>query len=633
MLTSILIANRGEIARRIIRTCRKMGIRSIAVFSEADRQAPYVQEADTAFFLGDSSPAASYLNIDKLLQAANATGAQAIHPGYGFLAENAEFARKCREAGIVFIGPDPQTIETMGSKARAKAIMQEHQVPVIPGYQGEDQSEDKLLAEAEKIGFPVLLKASAGGGGKGMRIVHSKNESMAGLQAAKREAMKAFGDERLIIEKYFSNARHIEFQIFGDQQGNTLHLLERECSVQRRHQKILEESPSPVLDEELRRQMGEAALRAAKALNYYNAGTVEFILTETGEFYFLEVNTRLQVEHPVTEAVTGLDLVQLQIEVAEGKPLLLKQEDIKPNGYALECRLYAEDPAHDFRPDAGEILYWNEPQMEDLRIDSGVQSGSEVSVHYDPMLAKVIVHTPDRSQTFRKMHYALSQLQCLGVITNQQFLKNLLQDAKFIEGNYHTNILGSRKDLIPAAAPKGKNLPQIPAGWRNNYYAPQQDCFLSADEEIDVKYRYSAGNFDFQLNDSSYAVSSLQVEENKVSFLHEGQLQRFILAQKQETYFLHHSEAGTIRLEVKPRFPDPQKAAQNGGYKSSMPAEVVQVLVKAGDQVKAGQALVILSSMKMESTITAEEDGAVEEVFINPGEYIEAGKTLLSITN
>ncbi|MEZ5004070.1 MAG: biotin carboxylase N-terminal domain-containing protein [Chitinophagales bacterium] len=356
-ITSILIANRGEIAARIIRTCKKMGIKSIAVFSDADRKAPFVKAADSAVYIGESNPAQSYLDIDKIIDTAKKVGASAIHPGYGFLSENVHFAQRCAKEGIIFIGPNPKAIEAMGSKANAKALMEKHQVPVVPGYKGKDQSLETLTKAANDIGYPVLLKAVAGGGGKGMRIVKDEKNIEKAIQAAQRESKNAFGDDELIVEKYIASGRHIEFQIFGDQHGNAIHLLERECTIQRRYQKVIEESPSPVLDDDLRTAMGDAAVKAAKALNYDNAGTVEFIFDDsTKNFYFLEVNTRLQVEHPVTEEVTGLDLVQMQIESAQGLPLAIEQNDVKGNGYAIECRLYAEDANNDFLPVTGKIV-------------------------------------------------------------------------------------------------------------------------------------------------------------------------------------------------------------------------------------------------------------------------------------
>ena len=426
-ITAILIANRGEIASRVIRTCRKMGIKAIAVYSEADRHAPFVAQADEAVFLGGSAPSESYLDVEKIIGAAKRTGADAIHPGYGFLSENAAFAERCAREGIAFIGPHPEAIRAMGSKSEAKSLMKQAGVPVVPGYQGEDQSNERLVKEATSMGFPVLLKAAAGGGGKGMRIVHEAAGVQAAIDAAKREAKSAFGDDELIVEKYIASGRHIEFQIFGDQHGNAIHLLERECTIQRRYQKVIEESPSPVMGDDLRARMGEVAVNAAKALRYDNAGTVEFIYDDkTGEFYFLEVNTRLQVEHPVTEEVTGLDLVQLQIKSAQGIPLRVKQDEVKGRGYAIECRLYAEDASNDFMPVTGTVERFSWPEVDGLRVETAIESGSAITVHYDPMIAKLVVWGDDRTTAQRRMAYVLRHLVCLGTTTNQALLLELL---------------------------------------------------------------------------------------------------------------------------------------------------------------------------------------------------------------
>ncbi|GIV34451.1 MAG: hypothetical protein KatS3mg031_1986 [Chitinophagales bacterium] len=419
-ITKILIANRSEIAIRIMRTCRKMGIATVAVFSEADKNALFVKHADEGIALGGYAASDSYLNQEKIIAAAKRTGADAIHPGYGFLSENESFARRCEQEGILFIGPNSKAIEAMGDKIRAKEIMQKHGVPVVPGYDGEDQSMETLRKEAKKIGFPVLLKASAGGGGKGMRIVREEKTLEKDIEGAKREALSAFGDDTLLIEKYFDSARHIEFQILGDKHGQVIHLFERECSIQRRYQKIIEESPSPVMTDALREKMAAAALKAAQAIKYDNAGTVEFIVDDKLHFYFLEVNTRLQVEHPVTEMVTGLDLVKLQIEVAQGLPLPLSQNDVKQNGHAVECRLYAEDPYNHFLPATGKVLAYLPDESGCTRYDSGVENGSVIDIHYDPMIAKVITWGNTRSDAIRKMKHALRRDRLAGCCYKQK---------------------------------------------------------------------------------------------------------------------------------------------------------------------------------------------------------------------
>ena len=438
MFTKLLIANRGEIAVRIIRACRELGIATAAVYSEADRHALHVRMADEAIPVGPAPAAQSYLSIEKIIQAAKDTGAQAVHPGYGFLSENADFARAARAAGLVFIGPPPEAIQAMGDKAAARASMQAAGVPVVPGYQGRDDGA-ALLHAAGELGYPVLVKAAAGGGGKGMRVVWQPGEMQEAIQAARREAVHAFSDGRLLLERYIPKAHHVEFQVLADAHGNICHLFERECSVQRRHQKIIEETPSPLLDGGLRAEMGAAAVSAARAVGYQNAGTVEFILDpELRTFYFLEMNTRLQVEHPITEAVTGLDLAQLQIRIAGGEPLPFSQEQISQRGHAIECRLYAEDPANNFLPSTGSLLRFIEPRGPGVRVDSGFTSGDEISIHYDPLIAKLVVHAEDRPAAIRKMQSALRETVILGLATNWQFLQDVLADPIFEQGKVYT---------------------------------------------------------------------------------------------------------------------------------------------------------------------------------------------------
>ena len=438
MFTKILIANRGEIAVRIIRACREMGIASVAVYSEADRRALHVRLADEAVLIGPAAAGQSYLSIDRILTAARQTGAQAIHPGYGFLSENAAFARAVQQAGLVFIGPPPEVIEAMGDKGRGRDRMQASGVPVVPGYQGPDDDQT-LVKKAEEIGYPLLVKATAGGGGRGMRVVHAASDLVESIAAARREALHAFGNQRMILERYIPHARHIEFQILADNYGRVLHLCERECSVQRRHQKIIEEAPSPFLDSDLRERMGKAAVAAAQAVGYQNAGTIEFIVdADSREFYFLEMNTRLQVENPVTELVTGLDIVQWQLRIASGEALLLAQDAIHGRGHAIECRLYAEDPANNFLPAAGPLLRFVEPKGLGVRVDSGFTSGDEITVHYDPLIAKLIVWAEDRPAAIQKMEAALRETILLGVTQNIQFLQDVLADPYFRSGDIYT---------------------------------------------------------------------------------------------------------------------------------------------------------------------------------------------------
>jgi len=438
MFRKVLIANRGEIAVRLIRACRELGVQAVAVYSEADRTALHVRLADEAVCIGPAAAKESYLNWERILQAAKETGSQAIHPGYGFLSENAAFAEAAHSAGMAFIGPPPDAIRKMGDKAAARERMQAAGVPVVPGYQGSD--DDQILQqEAGRIGYPVLVKAAAGGGGKGMRVVRQPVDLPEALAAARREALHAFSDDHLILEHYVSNAHHVEFQVLGDQHGNLVHVFERECSVQRRHQKIIEETPSPLLDETLRAEMGTAAVAAAQAVGYTNAGTVEFIVDpETRRFYFLEMNTRLQVEHPITEMVAGIDLAQWQIRIAAGQRLPFTQDDLRQRGHAIECRLYAEDPANNFLPATGPLLRFVQPQGPGVRVDSGVTTGDEIGIHYDPMIAKLIVYAEDRPAAIRKMQAALRETVLLGVTTNWQFLQDVLAHPDFEAGRVHT---------------------------------------------------------------------------------------------------------------------------------------------------------------------------------------------------
>lgn len=655
-LTSILVANRGEIASRIFRTCRRVGIKSIAVFSEADRSAPFVGEADMAVFIGASQPSASYLDQDKIIQVARQVGADAIHPGYGFLSENAGFAKRCAEEGLIFIGPNPKAIEAMGSKAEAKAIMEAHGVPVVPGYQGEDQATDKLIQVAKAVGFPLLLKATAGGGGKGMRIVREAEGLEAAIGAAQREARNAFGDDRLIIEKYVESGRHIEFQIFGDQQGNAIHLLERECSIQRRYQKVIEESPSPIMTEALREQMGEAAVKAAKALQYDNAGTVEFIYDDhSGDFYFLEVNTRLQVEHPVTEEITGLDLVQMQIEVAMGKPLSLEQADVKGRGYAIEARLYAEDASNNFLPVTGKIHRFAWPELEGLRVETAVRSGSEISIFYDPMIAKLIVWDEDRASAHRKLAYVLRRLQCLGLKTNQDFLLQLMQQPDFLVGQYNTHFIAEKMNLDQLSEMESQAqdfaaiastlinwkereesrtlLRSLPSGWRNSFYEAQRVGYLTGDQELQLRYHKQDSGFAFEVEDRAYQVSLVESTDDLIRLEIDGVQYPFHWVKEGAQFYLQQESLGSLAVAEMDRFPSQETEDVSGGYVAPMPSQVVKILVETGQQVSAGQELIVLSSMKMENTLTATGDGIVAEIYAEEGGNVPAGFLLLQLSN
>ncbi|MEL6867737.1 MAG: biotin carboxylase N-terminal domain-containing protein, partial [Bacteroidota bacterium] len=647
-IQSILIANRGEIALRIIRTCRKMGIRSIAVFSDADREAPFTKAADLAVHIGNSPPQESYLRQDHLIEVAKKTHADAIHPGYGFLSENAAFAAACQAAGLIFIGPNPNAIAQMASKTAAKALMKAHEVPVIPGYQGMEQSAEKMIQEAERIGYPVLLKASAGGGGKGMRLVEKAADLPAALDAAQREAQQAFGDPKLLLEKYISSGRHIEFQVFGDQHGTVIHLFERECTIQRRYQKVIEESPSPIMDEALRGEMAQAAIQAAKALQYDNAGTVEFIFDEaTRAFYFLEVNTRLQVEHPVTEAITGLDLVRMQIESAQGLPLPINQEEVKARGYAIEVRLYAEDAQNQFLPVTGLIKRFEWPEIEGLRVDTGIERGSRISIFYDPMIAKLIVWDLDRLQALRKMRYVLSQLRCMGMTTNQHFLLQILQHQAFQQGQYDTHFIEQHLDLLLSSEGilayshyaclatclfhwqdrQGSRslLRTLPSGWRNSFYRPQLCEYAIGEQEYQVSYRYLKSHFEMAVDEQAYRVQLEAVDDQMIRLDIDGLVYTFQLAVGEQCLYLHQELMGNFCVQTVDRFPAPKSEAAAGVLEAPMPSQVVKVLVEAGQKVEKGEALIVLSSMKMENSICAVSSGTIEAVYAKEGSNIEAG--------
>ncbi|MCS6935446.1 MAG: acetyl-CoA carboxylase biotin carboxylase subunit [Chitinophagales bacterium] len=652
-IRKLLVANRGEIACRIFSTAREMGITTVAVYSDADAQALHVRLADEAFALGGSKPSESYLAIDKILEAARVTGADAIHPGYGFLSENAEFARRCAEVGIIFVGPSYHAIEKLGGKSEAKEIMRRAGVPVVPGYHGDDQNLARFEYEAEEIGYPVLLKASAGGGGRGMRIVHNRAELASAFEAAKREALSGFGNDKLLLEKYFPYAKHIEFQVLGDEHGNYVHLGERECSLQRRHQKVIEEAPSPSLTDELRREMGEAAIAAARAVNYTNAGTVEFLLDDKRNYYFLEVNTRLQVEHPVTEMITMLDLVRLQIQIAEGQPLPAYVLQLEPTTmHAIECRVCAEDPANNFFPAAGEILRWREPELENVRTDSGVETGSRVSIFYDSLLAKVIVVDENRAQAIRLMRKALDELVTLGITTNVQFLKSLLQHPAFVDGSFDTRLIEREfnsfsfapdeqtihETLIAARVYEWmqykKDLPHAPSlsGWRNIPYKMSSTTYEINGTRYELHYSLRGENtMLFSLADKEYNVTVFNTDDDFFTLAINNLRRHFCAAGQGENIFVHHPQYGALHIVSIPRFAEVVAEKSAGRYISPMPGEVLRILVKPGDRVKAGQALLIMNSMKMDMTLEAQTDGEVTEIFVTEKGFVHANTELLKI--
>ena len=651
--SKLLVANRGEIALRVMRTCRAMGISTVAVYSDADSRSPHTRFADEAVHIGPSPSKESYLQLENIIDAARRTGAEAIHPGYGFLSENADFASACEAAGIVFIGPSADSIREMGSKRIARSIAAGAGVPIVPGYNGDDQSFESLGTQALGIGLPILIKASAGGGGKGMRIVREESAMNESLESARREAENAFGDGSLLIEKCIEDARHVEFQILADHHGNLIHLLERECSIQRRHQKVIEESPSPALTPELRSLMGEAAVAVGRAIGYANAGTVEFILAPSGRFYFIEVNTRLQVEHPVTEMITGLDLVKLQIEIAAGKPLSLKQEDLNSKGHAIEVRLYAEDPDNDFLPSTGVIHDWNPPEaIEGLRIDAGIESQMEVGIYYDPLLAKVIAHGVDRETALGKLSYALRKLSVQGIKTNRDFLIRLLEHAEFRDGRFDTGFIGKHVgqliaqtdpalDLACAGAAAlylhqirravAEVLPRIPAGYRNNPYRDPSVKLLVGDRPFDVSYRSTGGDaYTVSIGDAQLQVRMVSFEPGDIRLEIDGVQRHFRVTEADDKLFLH-SWAGSRTVTRLPRYPQQHAASDHETANASMPGQVLKILVQEGQQVSTGDPLIILEAMKMEQTIRAAMEGVVTGVLVKMGQVVSPGDVLVEI--
>jgi acetyl-CoA carboxylase biotin carboxylase subunit len=650
----ILVANRGEIALRVMRSCHAMGIETVAVYSDADADSPHVRFAGEAVHLGAAPAQESYLRIEKVIEAASRTGAEAIHPGYGFLSENAEFAESCAAVGIVFIGPPAAAIRAMGLKSPARRLAAEAGATVVPGYDGEDQSAETLRVRMIEIGFPVLIKASAGGGGKGMRVVRAKSEVDGAIESARREAEKAFGDGSLLVEKYIEGARHVEVQILGDARGNLVHLFERDCSLQRRHQKVVEESPSPAVNEELRRKMGAAAVNIGRAIGYANAGTVEFILAPSGEFYFIEVNTRLQVEHPVTEMITGLDLVRLQIEIAEGNPLPFGQGDLKAEGHAIEARLYAEDPANDFLPSTGKVFDLRLPALEGLRIDSGIESGIEVGIHYDPMLAKLIARGEGRDAAIRKLAYALRQSSIQGLRTNRDFLIRLLDHPDFRRGVAHTGFIAehlneliadddprlSRDSLVAAALylqnqwrASNELLDELPPSYRNNTYRDPSIRFRIGDDEIVVSWSPTGGGaYRARVFDSTVTAQVLSSNPDVIRIEIDGVQRAFRIAEAGDELYVH-SSLGSRVIKRPPRYPAGQSASEQGAANSPMPGKVLKILVETGRKVSAGDPLIILEAMKMEHTMRAALDGVVEAVLVSDGEVVGPGQLLVKITS
>jgi propionyl-CoA carboxylase alpha chain len=654
-IQKLLIANRGEIARRVQRTCREMGVATVAVYAEPDRDAPFVREADEAVALGGAAPGESYLRADKILAAARATGADAVHPGYGFLSENAAFAAACGEAGLVFVGPTPDAIAAMGSKLEAKRRMQAAGVPQLPSREiAATASAKELTKLAGELGLPLLVKASAGGGGRGMRIVRSAGELPEAVASAAREAASAFGDGTVYLERYLEGARHVEVQIFGDAHGRVIHLYERECSIQRRHQKIVEESPSPGVSSALRDALCKAAVLAGEAIGYRNAGTVEFLLAPSGEFFFLEVNTRLQVEHPVTELVTGLDLVRLQLEVACGAPLPAQSEVPAQRGSAIEVRLYAENPEHGFAPQAGRLHRFAFEPVQSVRLDAGVEDGSEVPVHYDPMLAKVIAWGETRAEAAAKLASALARARIHGPRTNRDLLVRILRHDAFLSGRIDTHFLerhrpealgaplcdaaGERLHALAAALAlesaeraEARVLGALPPGWRN---VPSQDAeqrFERRGETVGVRHRRSRTGLAARVGDEPIDAPRVHAAcPDEVDLEAGGVRRRYFVHRAGQRVFVD-SALGASELRALPRFAEPEQELASGSLVAPMPGLVKQVLVAVGDRVAQGAALLVLEAMKMEQVIRAPCAGRVAAVSARAGQQVEAGLVLAVI--
>lgn len=664
MFNKILIANRGEIACRIIRTARKLGILTVAVYSDADRHALHVDMADEAIHIGASPSRESYLQIPKIIAAAKQTGADAIHPGYGFLSENAEFCQACAKNNLVFIGPPVNAIEAMGSKAAAKRIMGDANVPLVPGYHDEDQAEETLKKAADEMGYPVLLKATAGGGGKGMRQVWNSDEFTQALAAARREAMNGFGDDRMLVEKYLTQPRHVEIQVFCDQHGNAVYLFERDCSVQRRHQKVIEEAPAPGMTQELRAAMGEAAIRAAKAIDYVGAGTVEFLLDADGSFYFMEMNTRLQVEHPVTELITGQDLVEWQLRVASNEMLPLSQDQLTINGHAFEARVYAEDPDNDFLPVTGPLRFLQPPDTSaHVRIDTGVRQGDEVSVYYDPMIAKLIVWDEDRERALQRLAKALQEYRISGLATNIDFLYNLATCPPFRSAELDTGFIEKHHSVIfhDDDVEVSRDLPLavlylLLDQAREGSMTAQHSTDPSSPWHSPNAWRLNEPNMhriNLELHDQAFHIVAEQVGNNNATrynihiedqVIHaEGRLDETILranidgyqlkasvAAHDDSFSLYTQDRALTFKRAAPDYGDHDADDSGNGLNAPMNGTIVTLLVEPGTEVSKNDPLLVMEAMKMEHTITAPADGTVVELFYQPGELVDGGAALLA---
>ena len=641
--SKVLVANRGEIAVRVMKTATALGYETVAVYSDADRNARHVQVADEAAYIGESKVSESYLSIEKIIEACKKTGADAVHPGYGFLSENTDFAQACFENNITFIGPPAAAIELMGSKRLSKIAMIAAGVPCIPGYEGDQQEIDFLAEQAEKVGFPLMVKASAGGGGRGMRLVHQVADLHEALQTARSEAENAFGSGELILEKAVIAPRHVEIQIFGDIHGNYVYLFERDCSIQRRHQKVVEEAPCPVMTPELRQRMGEAAVAAARSCDYVGAGTVEFLLDQSGEFYFLEMNTRLQVEHPVTEMITGLDLVEWQLRVANGEPLPLQQSELTLNGHAIEVRLYAEDPRQDFLPQTGKVLRWTAAQLPNVRIDHGMMPSDEVSPFYDPMVAKIIAYGKTRQDAIRLLARAVDDCVLLGVNSNKEFLVNLLRHPVVVAGDTHTAFIQEHFQTDMSLRKQTLSLETLAIvsallthavkqnGWNTGIALALPLKLKVDDQQVQVLVKQDQNRLEVEVCGQTQTITVVEQSAEQLTYLCEGVRRKIDYVLDGQDVYLDQDNGNVLVQNVTYSAPETADIAGDGKIRAPMDGAMINILVNAGDTVTKGQTLIVLEAMKIQQQIKSDTDGVVEEIIAQIGQQVKKCQVLVNI--